>query len=263
MAEHRISDGLIAYSERGEGPAVVLLHAFPLNSRMWEPQEEALEGDYRLIMPDYPGFGRSSRSPAQPDVGYYARCVQRLVERLGLESFVLGGISMGGYVAFQCLQLFPGRLRGLILADTRADADPEEARETRTQTARRVAEEGVEVLIELQMERLLAPETIENNETVVEEVRAMIRQSSPDGVVGALGAMRDRPDVNPMLPEIRVPTLVVGGENDTISSPQVMGEMASRIPDARHAVIPGAGHLSNLEAPREFNAALEDFLKPS
>ena len=261
MAEHSISDGLIAYSERGDGPAVVLLHAFPLNGRMWEPQTEALEGSYRIVMPDYPGFGRSARAPAQPDVGYYARCIQRLVDRLGLESFVLGGISMGGYVAFQCLRVFPQRIQGLILADTRADADPEEARETRTQTARRVAEEGVEVLIELQLERLLAPQTIENKGDMVERVRDMIRQSTPEGVVGALGALRDRPDVNRMLPEIRVPTLVVGGEEDAISSPEVMGEMARKIPDSRHVAIPGAGHLSNLEAPGDFNAALQEFLE--
>ena len=261
MAEHRISEGLLAYSDRGEGPALVLLHAFPLNGRMWEPQAETFKKDYRVVMPDYPGFGRSARAPAQPDVGYYARCVQRLVDSLGLESFVLGGISMGGYVAFQCLRHFPGRIRGLVLADTRADADPEEARETRMQTARRVAEKGVEVLIELQMERLLAPQTIENNEEVVERVRAMIRRSTPEGVVGALGALRDRPDVNPLLPEVRVPTLVIGGEEDAISSPEVMGEMARGIPTSRHVVIPGAGHLSNLEAPQEFNAALQDFLE--
>lgn len=261
MAEHSISDGLIAYSERGEGPAVVLLHAFPLNGRMWEAQAEAIEGSHRVVMPDYPGFGRSARAPAQPDVGYYARCIHRLVERLGLESFVLGGISMGGYVAFQCLQLFPGRIRGLILADTRAEADAEEARKTRTETARRVAEEGVEVLIELQLERLLAPQTIEKKGEVVERVRAMILQSSPEGVVGALGALRDRPDVNPLLSDIRVPTLVIGGEEDAISSPEVMGEMARKITDSRHVVIPGAGHLSNLEASREFNIALRDFLE--
>ena len=261
MAEHRVTDGLISYSESGEGPAIVLLHAFPLNGRMWEPQIEFLQGNHRVVTPDYPGFGRSSRAPAQPDVRYYAGCVQRLVENLGLESFVLGGISMGGYVAFQCLGLFPERISGLILADTRADADTEEARETRTKTARHVAEEGVEVLIELQMERLLAPRTIENNEAVVEEVRAMIRESSPDGVVGALGAMRDRPDATPLLPDIKIPTLVIGGEEDSISSPDVMGEMARKIPDSRHVVVPGVGHLSNLEAPEEFDAALRDFLE--
>ena len=133
-------------------------------------------------------------------------------------------------------------------------------RENRTKMARRVADDGVEVLIELQMERLLAPQTLENNEEVVEKVRAMILESSPTGVVAALGAMRERPDSTPLLAEITVPTLVIGGEEDAISSPEVMAAMAEKIPGSRHVALPGAGHLSNLEAPQGFNAALKEFL---
>src|SRR5688572_33136002 len=106
------------------------------------------------------------------------------------------------------------------------------------------------------MERLLAPSTLENDEEVVEKVRTMILESSPDGVVAALGAMRERPDSTPLLPKINVPTLVVGGEEDTISSPEVMAAMTAKIPNSRHHTLPRASHLSNLEAPKEFNAAL-------
>ena len=248
------------YSEYGEGEPILLLHAFPLNGRMWEPQVRALEDNYRLILPDYPGFGRSPFSPAQPDMHYYAEGIRELLDRLGLERVVLGGLSMGGYVAFACLRLFPERIQALILANTRPDPDSEEARENRKNMARRVTEEGVEVLVEMQMERLLSSDTLENNEKVVEEVKAMMLESSPDGVVAALGAMRDRPDSNPLLPEIAVPTLVIGGEEDAISSPEVMGEMAVKITDSRHHTVSGAGHLSNLEAPEEFNDILRDFL---
>jgi 3-oxoadipate enol-lactonase len=227
---------------------------------MFEPQLEVLSEERRVVAPDYPGFGRTPRTPAQPDVRYYAEAVRRLLDRLGIERVVLGGVSMGGYVAFGCLRLFPERVSGLILSNTRPEPDSEEMRENRKNMARRVAEEGVEVLIELQMERLLARDTLENDEAVVEKVRAMIFESSPNGVVAALGAMRDRPDSTPLLESIEVPTLVIGGEEDGISSPEVMGAMAEKIPNSRHVTLARAGHLSNLETPEGFNAALKEFL---
>jgi 3-oxoadipate enol-lactonase len=262
MADYSTSGGPVAYRDYGEGAGdpVVLLHAFPLNGRMWEPQAEALARSRRIVTPDYPGFGRSPKTPAQPDVHYYADGVRGLLDRLGFERVVLGGISMGGYVAFECLRQFPERISGLILANTRPDPDSEEARESRKEMARRVGQEGVEVLIELQMQRLLARETLENDGAVVDLVRSMILESTPDGVVAALGTLRDRPDSTPLLPEIKVPTLVIGGAEDEISTPQVMGAMADKIPGSSHVVLEGAGHLSNLEAPAEFNAALEEFL---
>ena len=262
MAESRASGGMVSYRELGDGPGdpLVLLHAFPLNGRMFEHQMETFSEGRRVVAPDYPGFGRSPRTPAQPDIRYYAEVVRGLLDRLGLERVVIGGVSMGGYVAFGCMRLFPERVSGLILADTRPDADSEETRENRKNMARRVADEGVEVLIELQMRRLLARDTLEKNEEVVEEVRTMILESSPGGVVAALGAMRERPDSTPLLEEIEVPTLVIGGEEDGISSPEVMGAMAEKIPDSRHVTLPRAGHLSNLDAPEGFNAALKEFL---
>jgi 3-oxoadipate enol-lactonase len=265
VADSRTSGGIMSYREFGEAPGdpLVLLHAFPLDSRMFEPQTKALAGLRRLITPDYPGFGRSPRAPAQPDVRYYAEGIRGLLDRLGLERAVLGGVSMGGYVVFECLRLFPERISGLVLANTRAEPDSEEMKENRKKMARRVADEGVGVLIELQMQRLLAPGTLEGNESVVEKVRAMILESNPNGVVAALGAMRERPDSTPLLGEIEVPTLVIGGEEDEISSPEVMGAMAEKIPDSRHVTLPGAGHLSNLEAPEDFNAALKEFLRGS
>jgi pimeloyl-ACP methyl ester carboxylesterase len=133
-------------------------------------------------------------------------------------------------------------------------------REIRNEMALRVAKEGVEVLVELQTERLLAPGSLHDDD-LVQDVRAMILENSPDGAVAALGAMRERPDSTPLLGEIEVPTLVVGGEEDGISSPEVMGAMAAKIPGARHVTIPRAAHLSNLESPEQFNAALTDFLK--
>ena len=259
--DHRTSGVTMSYRDRGEGPGdpLVLLHAFPLNGRMFEPQMRAFSGDRRVVAPDYPGFGRSPRTTAQPDVHYYAEGVRSLLDRLHFERVVLGGVSMGGYVAFECMRLFPERVSALVLANTRPEPDPEEMREIRNEMALSVAQEGIEVLVELQLERLLAPDSLHDDD-LVEGIRAMILENSPDGAVAALGAMRERPDSRPLLGEIGVPTLVVGGEEDGNSSPEVMGAMAAEIPGARHVTIPGTGHLSNLEAPEKFNAALKEFL---
>ena len=262
MRQYRTSGGPMAHGESGSGPEdpLVLLHAFPLNGRMWTPQVRLLGGERRVITRDYPGFGRSPRPCAQPDVRHYAEGVRELLDSLHLERVVLGGLSMGGYVAFACMRLFPERISALVLANTRPAPDPEEAKETRRELARRVTEEGVEILPDLQMERLLSRATLSGKPEVVEDVRGMILESSPDGVVAALGALRDRPDSRDLLGEIEVPTLVLGGEEDEISSSEVMGEMAEKIPGSFYVTLPKAGHLSNLEAPEEFNAALTGFL---
>ncbi len=263
MAESRSSGVAMWYRDLGEGDAdpLLLLHAFPLNGKMFEPQMEALSATRRVIAPDLPGFGRSPRTPAQPDVGYYAGCVRALLDRLGVPRVVLGGVSMGGYVAFECVRSLPERISGLVLANTRPDADTEEAREARKEMALRVAQEGIGVLVELQMERLLSPQTRAENASLVEKVRSIILENTPDGAVAALGAMRERPDSTATLGGINVPTLVVGGGEDTISSPEVMGEMAAGIPDARHVTLPNAGHLANLEDSQGFNEALTEFLE--
>ncbi len=260
--DHRSTGAAMSYRELGEGAAVplLLLHAFPLNGRMFEPQLEAFSGDRRVIALDYPGFGRSPRTPAQPDMRYYAEGVRGLLDRIGVERVVLGGVSMGGYVAFECMRAFPERVSGLVLANTRPDPDSEEIQATRKEMALRVAGEGIGVLVELQMNRLLSPATRHNDEGLVEKVRSIILENTPDGAVAALGAMRERRDSTPLLGEIGVPTLVIGGEDDSISSPEVMDAMAEKIPDVRHVTLPKAGHLSNVEDQEGFNAALGEFL---
>jgi len=268
---YRTNGGPLSYGDGGgeaaggSGDPLVLLHAFPLNRKMWAPQVEALADPSvgrgrRVITPDYPGFGRSPRPIAQPDVRYYAEEILQLLDDLHLDKVVLGGISMGGYVAFAALRLFPERISALVLADTRPDADPEEVRESRNAVARKVAEGGVGVLPDLQMERLLSKETIEGDGELVGFVRDLVLESSPDGVVAALGAMRERPDSTGLLGEIGVPTLVIGGEHDSLCDPEVMGAMAKGLPNSRHITLEGAGHLSNLENPKGFNAALVRFL---
>ena len=261
--ESRGGGAAMWYRELGEGSAepLLLLHAFPLNGKMFGPQAEAFSDGRRVISPDLPGFGRSPRTPAQPDVGYYANCVRALLDRIGVERVVLGGVSMGGYIAFECMRSLPERVSGLVLANTRPDPDNEEATETRREMSMRWAREFIGVLVDLQMERLLSPHTREHNPDLVEKVEEIIHENTPDGAVAALGAMRERPDSTATLGGIEVPTLVIGGEDDSISSPEIMGEMAGKIPHARHVTLPHAGHLSNLENPDGFNEALGEFLE--
>ena len=147
------------------------------------------------------------------------------------------------------------------VATESAEKTPEQPSTAGPSVAGFVAEEGVGVLIELQMNRLLAHETLDSNERVVEKVCTMILESNPNGVVAALGAMRERPDSTPRVSSIEVSALVIGGEQDGISSPEVLGAMAEKIPDSRHVTLPGAGHLANLEAAEGFNAALKGFLE--
>lgn len=256
------------YTERGpdgggSGDPVVLLHAFPLHGGMWEPQAEALSGSRRVIMPDYPGFGRATGEPvpAVPEIGYYSEALREMLDRFGMERVVLGGISMGGYVAFAALRTFPERISALVLADTNPAPDSEDARQGRNETAARIADEGIEAMPDLLTERLLSEHTRRERPETVKRVREMMLEASPEGTVAALGAMRERPDSTPLLGEIRVPTLVIGGEEDTLSGPEEMARMSEAIPESRHITLSEAGHLSNLESPEKFSAALSGFLE--
>jgi len=250
------------YSEAGSGePAVVLLHAFPLHAGMWAPQLEHLSSDRRVVAPDLLGFGRSDA----PESMYrytmlgYADLVAGLLDRLGLDQVVLGGLSMGGYVAFAFLRQYAERVSALILADTRAEADTTAVYERRTDQQDQVARVGTTALIETLLAGLLSDHTKDSRPDLVEQVRRLMA-NPPMGFIGALEAMKHRPDSTEELATISVPTLVIVGEDDTLSPPDVAREMHERIKGSKLAVLPRAGHLSNLEAADEFNAAVARFL---
>jgi 3-oxoadipate enol-lactonase len=253
----------VHYTDAGAGePAVVLLHAFPLHSGMWAPQVEALAAGRRVVAPDLLGFGRSDT----PESMYrytmlgYADLVAGLLDHLGLGQVVLGGLSMGGYVAFAFLRQYPERVRALVLADTRAAADTTLVFERRTDQQDQVARIGTAALVETLLAGLLAERTRAERPALVEEVRGLMAANPPAGYIGALEAMKHRPDATAELATITVPTLVMVGDDDTLSPPEVARDMHERIAGSELAVLPGAGHLSNLEAPAEFNAALAGFL---
>lgn len=257
----------VHYAEAGAaapagGDPLVLLHAFPLHSEMWAPQLACLSSGRRVIAPDLKGFGASEAptGPARGTMLDYAEELAAFLDALGIERVVLGGLSMGGYVAFAFLRRHADRVTGLILADTRAAADTTEVFERRTDQQDRVAEEGTTALVEVLLGGLLCDNTKAHRLELVDHVRRLMANPAA-GYIAALEAMKHRPDATAELAAIGVPVLVLVGEHDALSSPAVAREMAGAIPDAQLAVLANAGHLSNLEAPDEFNAAVADFLE--
>lgn len=243
--------------DRGAGPALLLVHGYPLDGRLWRHQAGAFPG-WRTVIPDLRGFGRSEA----PDLGYgmaaYADDLAGLLDALALEEVVLGGLSMGGYVAFEFLRRHCSRVRALVLADTRAQADGAEGRTGRDAAMAAAREGGASRIAEQMLPRLLAASA---PDSLREEVRQMMAATPVRGIIGALAAMRDRPDSTELLPALAaLPTLVVVGQEDVITPPREAEAIARQIPGARLAVIPEAGHLSPLERPGEFNRHLQRFL---
>ena len=247
----------------GAGTPVVLLHAFPLDGRMWEPQVEALAGSYQVIVPDLRGFGTArEQAVAEAGMDLLADDVARLLDDRGLDRVVLGGLSMGGYVALAFVRRHADRLGGLLLLDTKAGADSEQARADRLAMAERVLAEGTGFLPEAMLPRVLGKTSLEERPELVERVTALVREQDPRAVAGAQRGMAARPDSTDVLAGVAVPTLVVTGEEDTVTGPEVGRELAAAIPDARFLLVDGAGHLSSLERPEVLNEALLDFLAP-
>lgn len=250
------------YFDKGEDePALVLLHAFPLRAAMWSAQLDALSPANRVIAPDLLGFGETDApdDPGAYSVDVWADQVAGLLDHLGLERAVVGGLSMGGYAAFAFARRHRSRLAGLVLADTRPGPDSPEVAERRRNQIGQVRRQGTAELVETLLGGLLSKTTLQDRPDVVASARALM-DSSPAGFIGALDAMIRRPDSVPDLAGIDVPTLVVVGEEDAPSPPEVAASMQAAVPGAVLAVLPGAGHLSNLEAPEAFNAVLADFL---
>jgi pimeloyl-ACP methyl ester carboxylesterase len=259
-----ISAQTISYDEAGSGPPVVLLHAFPLSRAMWASQMDALQDRYHVVAPDLRGFGGSKAFDEPPSLDQVADDVVGLLDEMKIkERFVLGGLSMGGYAALAFARRHPNRLRGLILADTKAEADDAEGKVNRERLIAFAAEHTARDVLEQMMPKLIAPETMSHHPEVVDTLRHIAVDQTPAAIIGALRAMRDRPDSTPVLATISVPVLVIVGEKDAITPPSLAESLASRIRGAKLVRIEGAGHLSNLERPEAFNAAVRTFLEAS
>lgn len=248
----------LAYEDEGRGLPVVLIHGFPFSRQMWRPQVTALARHHRVVTPDLRGFGESSGTLST--VEELAEDVHALVRYLELPPFVLGGFSMGGYVAFRYLARYAEQVKAVLLLDTRAEADSPEARERRCAGIERVQKEGPDGFLDDFLKLVVAPRTVESRPEIVTEVRRLMQGTKVAAVAGGLQAMAYRPDSTTLLATIRVPTLIVVGEEDKATPVDSSRKMQAAIAGADLVIIPQAGHVANLEQPERFNAALLDFL---
>ncbi len=245
------------YEDVGEGPAVLLLHAFPLSGAMWQRQVAALRGRYRVIVPDLRGFGESDAPTGPYTLEQQADDVAALLAYLGVKRATVVGLSMGGYIAFTFWRRHRERVAALVLADTRAGADSAEGRAGREANARLAEEQGVEAIADKLAPGLVSPGA---SQAVRAELRALITANSPVGIAGALRGMAVRPDATPELAGITVPTLVLVGSDDALTPPAEAAQIRRGIDGSHMALVAEAGHLSSLEQPEGFNTALRAFL---
>jgi 3-oxoadipate enol-lactonase len=249
----------LAYDDIGTGMPVLFAHAFPLNRTMWAPQVSALVERCRCVTADFRGFGET---PAQGPftMAQYADDLAGLLDQLHIEQVVLVGCSMGGYAAFAFMARHAHRVRGLVLADTRPGADNEEGRARRLTVIEMARNEGSTAVANLQIPSLVGKTTREKQPDTYDAVHRMMAQAKPEGIIGGLEAMLNRPDSTPLLPSITAPTMIVVGEEDVVTPVKEARAMHRQIPGSRLEIIAQAGHLANLERPAAFNHVLTEFL---
>ena len=270
--------GRMTWLEAGAGWPVVLLHAFPLSADMWRPQLDRVPDGWRFIAPDLRGFGRSlpprggnyrinrGDSWLPPSGGRemtiddYAADVLALMDGLEIDTAAIGGLSMGGYVTFAMFRKEPARFTGMILADTRSQADSPQAREGRVRLREVLAKDGLAGVADAMLPKLLSESARRDETGVFHDARAMIEAAAPEAIDAAIGALMARPDSTLGLPAITCATLVLVGDRDEITPLAEAEAMQGAMPRSTLCVIPGAGHLSSLERPAAFSRALGDFL---
>ena len=269
-----VEDIQLVYTDTGLGLPVVLLHGYPFNRTLWNEQVNALSNSYRLITPDLRGLGESDASrrengsalgesgsgPGAATMNRMAQDVAALLDHLEISRAVIGGLSMGGYVALAFYKQFPSRVRALILADTRAQADTEEARQTRHQQAEKALAEGMAGIADSMLPKLLTPDTVSKRPEVVKRVRDMMLKTKPEGAAGALLGMAERDDNTSLLTQISCPALILVGQEDPITPVKDSENMHREIAGSRLVVIENAAHVSNLERTEQFNEELTRFL---
>ncbi len=257
----KYDDFTMAYQDTCDQQVLLLIHGFPLDSAMWELQLQDLAEVARVIAPDLRGHGRSDSVPGPYSMKLFSDDIAGLLDFLNIsQPIVVCGLSMGGYIALDFYRRYPERVAGLILTATRAAADSEEGKAGRDKAVATVESGGTESIVSGMLPKLMAPESYEDDE-LVDFVKEIMEGTSVEGVIGALHAMRDRPDSTPTLSKIAVPTLIIHGENDQIIPIVEAEAMYRAIEEAEMVVVEQAGHLPNLEQPDVFNDAVIDFLE--
>ncbi|MEU8573787.1 alpha/beta fold hydrolase [Streptomyces asoensis] len=251
----------LAYEDKGADtpPALplVLVHGHPFDRTMWAPQTEAFSATRRVIAPDLRGYGGSPVVPGVTPLSRFAGDIAALLDELGVEHFVLAGLSMGGQIAMELCRQSPGRVRGLVLADTFAAPETPGGRLARNETADRLLAEGMRGYADEVLEKMVAPYA---DPAVKAHVHRMMTSAPPEGAAAALRGRAERPDYRPLLTRVTVPALVVVGEDDEYTPVEDARAMHAALPHGELRVIEGAAHLPNLERPDDFNKALAEFL---
>lgn len=250
---------VIGYDDGGTGLPVLFVHGFPHDRSLWTPQLQALTVQARCLPVDLRGFGETTAAPPY-SMDQYADDLVGLMNVLHLDRAVIAGLSMGGYVAFALWRRHPERVRGLVLSNTRAGADSDEARERRRNLQAVVREQGSVGVADAMLTGMLGKTTRSKRPELANVVHRMMSSEPPEGVIGALQAMMDRPDSTPRLSTIAVPTLVVAGDEDALIPMAEVRSMHAAIRGSTLEVITGAGHLSNLERPAAFDHVVSEFL---
>lgn len=259
-----IADTRFGYDDAGDGLPVVFLHGFPHDRTLWSAQRRALSPQVRTIVPDLRGFGDTT-ADGPYSLDQSADDVMALLDTLGVERVVVCGLSMGGYLAMALWRRYPRRIRGMILCSTKATADTPEARSARDDAMAEVASGGVEVFAERQLAKMVGRTTMAERPGVARALCTMMARQPAAGVIGTLGALRDRPDSRETLGSITVPTLIVAGDEDVITPLSDANAMLALLPAASAArleIIPGAGHAVCMERPAAVTYALHEFLAP-
>ncbi|MCW2915823.1 MAG: hydrolase [Actinomycetia bacterium] len=251
----------MGYEDAGDGDPLVLVHGHPFDRSMWAPQvTEFARTGWRVIAADLRGYGETAVVPGITPLETFARDLTALLDALKVDQVVLGGLSMGGQIVLEFYRLFPDRVRGLVLADTFAQAETENGKKVRNDMADRLLREGMHGYADEVLHKMVAPYNVQALPTVAEHVLGMMRGAPPEGAAAALRGRAERPDYTDLLSKISVPALVVVGQDDEYTPVSDAEFMCQRIPDSTLAVIDGAAHMPNLERPAEFNQLLHRFL---
>jgi 3-oxoadipate enol-lactonase len=259
--EHIRSDDVdVFYDVAGDGPPVVLLHPFPLHHEFWLPVSKFLSPRYRLIMPDLRGHGQSGLGNGPATMQKRALDIARVMDAAGVDRAPLIGVSIGGYTIFEFWRQFPTRGTALVLCNTKAPADTPEARAERFKVADEVRQRGTQQFFEGFLPKVLGETTRRSRPDLVEGALRMMRKMSAEDVAGTQLGLAERPDSIPTLRTINVPTLVITGDEDTMTGLQEAELMKRNIPGAQMKVVAKAGHYSPWEQPEEVGRVLRQFL---
>ena len=249
----------IHYEDLGAGTPIVLVHGHPFDHTMWNYQVPRFSRSHRLIMPDLRGYGRSEVVPGRVMMDEMALDMLHLLEALQIEQVILCGLSMGGQIVLEFLRLFPYKVNALVIVDSDARGETTDSRRQRFEKVDSILRDGMKKHTEDTIHQYIAPASL-SNEPVYTHLYNMMSNTPAEGAVAAHRGRAERRDHTSFLPAIKVPTLIVVGEEDFFTPPDIARLMSDNIPGARLARIPCAGHLPNMETPEAFNDILDEFL---